>query len=207
MNAFCRLKLFRRGRWMAAITGTLLVLLADKAHACACCSDPGEYRLTTDEPSDYQLGQIQMLQFAATAQRYVTDADDEDTTGLVATLPEYGLLATVEPKRWRLAFRTADGKTGVLTLPLPSKITTLAADIRDGEKSGGGGPLLYKEWRFEGTATGEGIFQEASTHYTLIFQGRGNRCDNAEDFKHWRLELSGKKTACAFFGELVTANP
>jgi len=39
----------------------------------------------------------------------------------------------------------------------------------------------------------------------LIFQGRGNRCDNAEDFTHWRLEISGKKTSYAFFGELARA--
>ncbi len=188
-----------------ALGGALLLLSSSSAPACACCSDEGEYRLVTDAPSEYQLGQIQSLQFAATAQRFTTDADEPENIGLAAVSNEYGLLVTVEPKRWRFTFRTEDGKTGVLTLPSPAKVTTLAADIHDGQKSGGGGPLLYKEWRFEGRATGEGIFQESSVHYILIFQGRGNRCDNAEDFKHWRLELSGKKTACAFYGDLVIA--
>jgi len=107
-----------------------------------------------------------------------------------------------------MTFRAEDGKTGTLTLRVPQVITVFAADIHDGKKSGGKGPLLYKEWRCEGTSEGDGIFQEgfaAAAKFTLVFQGRGNRCDNVEDFAHWRLSISGDKARYAFFGKLATA--
>ncbi|PWT83255.1 MAG: hypothetical protein C5B44_00905, partial [Acidobacteria bacterium] len=77
--------------------------------------------------------------------------------------------------------------------------------IHDGKVNGGGGPLLYKEWRFEGLVNGTGFFQPgiiAPTKYFLVLQGRGNGCDNAEDFTHWRLEITGKKAGYALYGEL-----
>lgn len=195
----------QRGHWwMMTIAGALFACSTTAAQACACCSDPGEYHLTTNEPSEYQLGQLQGLQFAPAAHLFSTDAGEDGITGLSTLAQDYGLLAKIEPRQIRLTFRTDDGKTGELILPFPAKMTTFAADIHDEAKSAGGGPLLYKEWRLEGDAAGSGIFAEAKTHYTLVLQGRGNRCDNTEDFKNWRLELSGKKTACAFFGELGT---
>jgi hypothetical protein len=109
-----------------------------------------------------------------------------------------------------MTFRSKDGKVGTLTLPFPPAMTVYAADIHDGRKSTGSAPLLYKEWRFEGPPKGDGIFQEglaAPARYTLIFQGRGNRCHNSEDFTHWRLSISGDKARYAFFGKLVAAAP
>jgi hypothetical protein len=79
-------------------------------------------------------------------------------------------------------------------------------DIHDGKQSGGGGPLLYKEWRFEGRVNGSGIFRSETVvpiRYYLVFQGRGNACDNAKDFANWRLEVSGKKAGYAFYGNLA----
>ncbi len=145
------------------------------------------------------------MQFAATAQLYLTDAGEDEVTGLDVVTSEYAISGSVEAKGWQMTFRAADGKTGKLILPFPPKMTTLAVDIHDGQKSGGGGPLLYKEWRFEGRAAADGFFRERALRYVLILQGRGNRCHNAEDFKNWRLELLGQKTACAFFGELGAA--
>ena len=74
------------------------------------------------------------------------------------------------------------------------------------------GPLRLKyepvwTWRFEGVASGDGIFKSGFTalaRYTLVFQGGGNSCDSATDFTHWRLEISGGKASYAFFGELVS---
>ena len=34
---------------------------------------------------------------------------------------------------------------------------------------------------------------DENTEFSLILQGRGNVCNNAEDFTHWRLEVSGAK--------------
>jgi len=187
------------------LTATALVLSVVDSIACACCSDPGEYRFKNDKLTGYELVQIQAMTFAPTAQRYSTDAGDDEVMGLASVSKSYGVSATMDLKGWRLTFQSEDGKTGFLMLPLPKKITVLAADIHDEETSGGGGPLLYKEWRFEGPARGEGIFQAGlvtAARYTLIFQGRGNRCDNGEDFKNWRLEVTGKKASYAFYGEL-----
>jgi hypothetical protein len=37
---------------------------------------------------------------------------------------------------------------------------------------------------------------------SLVLQGRGNGCHNAEDFKHWRLQIGGRRAEYAFYGEL-----
>lgn len=200
MNLFrnCRLS-------VAAIAGAAFLFSVLDAHGCACCTDPGEYRLTTNAAvGDYQRTQLEGMKFASAAQLYLTDAGEEVVKGLSSISQENTISAVLEAKRWRLTFRTADGRPGVLTLPVPSKMTTFAADIHDGEA--GTSPRLYKEWRFEGVATGDGIFQAgfaSPARYTLVFQGRGNRCDNSEDFTHWRLEISGKKASYAFFGDLI----
>ena len=202
---------FHRPRYFfVAIGAALFLSLASDLRACACCSDPGEYILRNDDPvGSYQVDQIHGMEFAPAAELYLTDAgEEEDAKGVDTVSDSYGLSVGTEASVWRLTFRAENGKSGVLTLPVPSKMTTYAADIHDGKKSAGNGPLLYKEWRFEGKATGDGIFAKglkSPARYTLILQGRGNRCDNAEDFTHWRLAISGKKTHYAFYGELITA--
>jgi hypothetical protein len=40
-----------------------------------------------------------------------------------------------------------------------------------------------------------------------VLQGRGNSCDTAEDFTHWRLKITGNKADYAFYGELSTPVP
>lgn len=196
--------------------GTLAVLfvLASLARlfACACCSDQGEYRLTTDRPVEgYQLDEVRGMTFTSKATLYQTDAgDDENAKGIDGTPATSKVAVTIEPEAWRFTFRTDNGKTGVLTLKIPATMTAYAADMHDGKKSGGNGPLLYKEWRFEGVATGDGIFSPGFTapaRYTLVFQGHGNRCDNGEDFTYWRLAITGDQADYAFFGKLVATAP
>jgi hypothetical protein len=193
-------------RFLALITGALVIFSTLKVYGCACCSDEGEYRFSVNQPlSDYQRAQLEGMTFASTAQLYLTDAGEDAVKGLASISQENNVTAVLEAKRWRFAFKAADGKTGVLTIPIPAKMTALAADIHDGEP--GGSPRLYKEWRFEGVPAGDGIFKPGLTvpaRYTLIFQGRGNSCDSSGDFTHWRLEISGRKASYAFFGELVS---
>lgn len=190
-----------------------LVCAPSVTRACACCSDPGTYGLQSDEPlTGYVLEQIKGLEFASDAQLFLVDGPEpeEQVKGLTAISQSYALATVTETKQWRLTFRTEDGKSGELTLPLPSKMAKFAVDIHNGETNAAGEPLLYKEWRLEGRVTGNEMFKEgfaASARYALVFQGRGNRCDNADDFTHWRLEISGKKAAYAFFGELASARP
>ncbi len=193
-----------------ALATALFLSAASHLYACACCSDPGEYTLRRDAAVEtYQLDQIRALEFAPAALLYSTDAGpEENAKGIDNPSDGYSVSVATSATGWRLTFRGEDGKTGTLTLPFPGKMTVYAADIHDGQKSSGNGPLLYKEWRFEGGVTGDGIFAQglkSRSRYTLIFQGRGNRCDNGEDFIHWRLAVSGSQAQYAFHGELVTA--
>lgn len=166
-----------------------------------------------DEPlAGYVLEQIKAMEFAPAAKLFLVDGPEpeEQVKGLASISDSYALSAVTEAKQWRLKFRTEEGQSGELILALPAAVAKFAADIHNGETNGAGEPLLYKEWRLEGRATGNGMFKEsfaAPTRYSLVFQGRGNRCDNADDFTHWRLEISGKKAAYAFFGELASARP
>ncbi len=77
-------------------------------------------------------------------------------------------------------------------------------DIHDSD-DGGLGVSLYKELRFKGNVLSGGGFLRASivrpTTYFLVLQGRGNGCDNAEDFTHWHLEINGKKARYEFNGK------
>ena len=192
-------------RRFGVVTAALIFFSVIDAHGCACCTDPGEYDLTTNAPlSDFHRAQLEGIKFGASAQLYLTDAGEDTVKGISNVTQENTLSAVFEARRWRLTFRSADGQSGSLTLPMPAKISTLAADIRDGEP--GAAPSLYKEWRLEGVATGDGIFRAgfaAPAKYTLVLQGRGNRCDSGDDFTHWRLEVAGKKASYAFFGDLV----
>ena len=54
---------------------------------------------------------------------------------------------------------------------------------------GGGGPLLYRELRLEGSLTATGALR--GTRYRLVLQGRGNNCLNAGDLRAWHLDVSG----------------
>ena len=196
-----------RSHWRAitVVTGALLSYFSIEALGCACCTDPGEYRFTPNAPiTDTHRFELEGMKFSSSARLYLTDAGEDAVKGISHVTEDYNLTAAFEARRWRLTFRSADGNSGTLTLPMPAKVSTLAADIHDGEP--GAAPTLYKEWRLEGVATGDGIFRAgfaAPVKYALVLQGRGNRCDSADDFTHWRLEVSGKKASYAFFGDLV----
>jgi hypothetical protein len=191
----------------------LLFCVSAETRACACCSDRGTYRVGPNDPlTGYLLEQINGIEFTSDAQLFLIDGPEpeEQVKGVGSISESYVISAVTEPKLWRLTFRTEDGQSGELILALPSKVATFAVDIHNGETNRAGEPRLYKEWRLEGRATGKGMFKEgfaAPARYSLVFQGRGNRCDNGNDFTHWRLEISGKKAAYAFFGELASARP
>ena len=50
---------------------------------------------------------------------------------------------------------------------------------------------------------GAGTGTAAPPRYSLVLQGRGNGCQSAEDFTHWRLKVTGRKADYAFYGELA----
>lgn len=195
----------RRVLFSLAVLAVVLSL-PGRARACACCSNEGDYYVSTGRPSEYELSLVRQIRFGRTAQLYLTEADMEDSAkGLAHRVEKYSLGGSLVGGAWKLTFRDAN-KTGTLSLPLPARMTSYAADIHDGQTSPGGGPLLYKEWRFEGQVSGTGFFKAGvvgPTKYLLVLQGRGNGCQSAEDFKHWRLKVSGRRAEYSFYGELA----
>jgi hypothetical protein len=153
---------------------------------------------------------MKRMRFDTTASLFLTEAE-ESGKGLAHLAERYSLSGSLVGNVWKLTFRNGD-ESGTLNLPLPAKMLRYAADIHDGQTIGGDSrkPLLYKEWRFEGEVNGTGFFKAgtvARTKYFLVLQGRGNSCDNAEDFTHWRLNIAGNKADYAFYGELSALVP
>ena len=198
------MRLKRTSILVAVIAG--LLLSPSATFACACCSSPGHYFSGSVDLDDYPLSELKRLRFARTATLFATEAGiEEDAVGIDQPKPSYVLQGAFIGNVWRLTFRSG-ANTGILELPLPSKMWNHSADIHDGKLSPGGGPLLYKEWRLEGEIKGSGFFKTGMTapaKYVLVLQGRGNGCDNAEDFGNWRLQVSGEKADYAFYGKLA----
>jgi len=188
----------------------ILLLLPGRVWACACCAHPGEYQINFVKPDGYKLSVMDRMRFGTTAYLFLTEAE-ESGKGLAHLAASYSLSGSLVGNMWKLTFRNGD-ESGTLNLQLPAKMFRYAADIHDGQTIGGDSrkPLLYKEWRFEGEVNGTGVFKAgitARTKYVLVLQGRGNSCDTAEDFTHWRLKITGNKADYAFYGELSTPVP
>lgn len=198
------MKILRRALYVSALSAGLLWWPAS-VRACACCSNTGDYYVGPVRPSEHELSLLREMRFGGTAYLFLTEADlEESARGLASPAENYALSGALVGRAWRLTFR-AGNRSGTLNLPLPARMSSYAVDIHDGQTSAGGGPLLYKEWRFEGPLTGTGFFKAgivAPTRYSLVLQGRGNACANAEDFTHWRLQVNGRKADYAFYGEL-----
>ena len=204
------MKLWTRHLFSVA-TWVSLLLLPSRVWACACCAHPGEYQINFVKPDAYKLSVIKRIRFGTKAELWTGEADPEVAAkGLAHPADSYSLTGSLVGNVWKLTFRNGD-ESGTLDLPLPAKMLRFAADIHDGRtKPGYRAPVLYKEWRFEGEVKGTGVFKAgitARTKYVLVFQGRGNSCDVAENFTHWQLKITGKKADYAFYGELGTPVP
>lgn len=183
---------------------------ASAASACACCSDPGIWYERTDRIDEYEMTEINRLRFDAVANTYMTDGGEELLEGISNPAEEYTFSLTKRQRRWALNFKDKAGRAGTLSFTLPASIVEFAADINDGQQSGGGGPLLYKEWRLTGPVTGTGVFKKGSTPQTkfrLVFQGRGNGCTSAEVFDNWKLQIFGPRASYQFYGKFKEPTP
>ncbi len=188
-----------------------VTFLTSTALGCACCAAPGTYSIWTGKPDSYYLGILDEMKFGDKATLYQTEAGFDAIRGLdeikndFDTASEVDLLGAFAARTWKLVLKSTGGKTGNLTLPIPTQMLTYKVDLHDGSDTGLG-PILYKELRFKGTLRGgTGFFRSGivkATTYFLVFQGRGNACDNAGDFTHWRLEVEGRKAKYAFFGKM-----
>ncbi len=187
----------------------LAILLATPASAlsCACCAEPGtwfqivgradpEVLALTGELGD-KLGPTALLQLGA--------ADLEEVKGISSASERYVLQRLGRGRQWKLRFTAQDGKDGTLNFTIPDAVVDYGVDLRENHQMGAGGPQLYKEWRFEGPVTGTGIFESGSSlgaRFRLIFQGRGNMCRNAGDFKHWILQIKGPGADYTLYGSI-----
>lgn len=194
-----------------------LMSLTNTALACACCADAGTYSIRTGKPETYIVDLLGDMKFDSKADLFMTEADFEIIKGLDDIKKEmqggswnyetdtFDLVNQFTKKTWKFTIKTPGGKTGTLTLPVPAQMVRFKVDIHD-TKDTGLGVRLYKEFRFKGAVqNGTGIFRAGivkPTTYFLVFQGRGNGCDNAEDFTHWHLEIEGKKAKYKFNGKL-----
>ena len=185
-----------------------------EALACACCADRGDYSISVRKPNDYLLAEMEKIDFAPKATLYTTEAGllPDVIRGLPADYyqddnaafsEDFGFSGLFAAKQWKLTFKDYKGRTGNLLLTQPPTILRFAVDTHTDDA--GANVTLYKEWRMQGVAKGAGIFQSGmapNTKFFLVFQGRGNNCDSAADFSHWRVEITGAKASYAFWGQL-----
>lgn len=165
---------------VAAIVAASLAY-AGNAAACACCADTSTRFERTAMLQSFDKSELARLRFAPKAFDVPTP---EGRNG------SYTVTGSLKGGGWRIALSGLPA----LTFSAPARATSFGTDVHDGRKGGGGGPLLYKELRLSGAASGPG------TRYRLILQGRGNNCLAAEDFTHWRLEVTGGKQKLAVWG-------
>ena len=182
---------------------SLITLFQSNALACACCAERGAYSISTRKPSALELDELKRIQFA-TANLYTTAAYPEDIKGISSLGESYSLSGALQNNAWKFSIKDDAGKAGTLNLTKPLSMVAYMVDTHDGDEASQ--VVLYKEWRFKyRVQNGAGIFQNGiapATEYFLVLQGRGNMCTQAEDFKNWRLEITGKKANYAFFGKL-----
>lgn len=188
---------------LALLTAIVLLSASTVSFACACCADRGTYWISTSVPDAYTLGLLKDMHMEAGVELYMSEGEDEMKGIGDLGWENLSLVDAYTNNTWKISITSAAGKTGTLTLPRPAKMTSKKIDLREKEE---GDPVLYKEYSFSGVVgSGSGVFKSGivrTTKYTLVFQGRGNFCDNVEDFTHWRLEVTGSKADYAFFGKM-----
>ena len=193
---------------LVALFSVVMVLAASTVTlACACCAERGTYQVLTTTVNQYHLDLLKDMRFGTSTELYMT-AGEDDIKGITGVGDgDLSIVDAYTNNAWKLTIKSADGKTGTLVLPRPSKMTTRKIDLHDTKE---GDPILYKEFVFAGTvASGSGVFKRGivrPTKYTLVFQGRGNMCDNAEDFSNWNLQVVGVRAEYSFFGKMKSSS-
>ena len=190
------------------VSALVLLSAAGSTLACACCVERGHYSRSRVKMTSYLTAMIGDIKIAGPADLYMTEAGFDMIKGLPEIekydaeggIPQFSITSSFDRKIWRLNVQAASGRSGTLVMPMPTHMTMHAADI-DGIDNGLG-VSLYKEYSLYGRiSTGTGIFRSArAANYHIMFQGRGNGCDDASDFARWRLEISGPRAEYAFFG-------
>jgi len=192
-------------RFLQALIFVFLIGVSAKANACACCASRGTWLHDNITPNAYQLGELKKLSGKSTVQLYQTEAGSDAIKGMAITDVDYYTAAIT----WKgnigvITVSTGDGKSGTLSFKMPASMHSIKMDLNNVPDSSMSDVSLYLEWNFKTAITGgTGIFRNtmiAPAFCTLAFQGRGGMCDEAQNFTHWRFDVSGKKAAYSFFG-------
>lgn len=191
-------------RVLTSVVAAGMLLVPAPAEACACCPDDGDYMSSTTKLDAFELSVLKPFRFGPTAKLSSGQRGPEDFDALKHPAGAYPVSGTLQGKTFQLVFKDA-GKAVPVSLTLPAQFVSYSADIHDGKRFSAGGPLLYKEWRFEGAANDTGLFKtgRAPNRYVLVLQGRGGRCDEPGQFTHWHLRLIGGQTDYAFTGAVA----
>lgn len=183
----------------------VLLLFTTEIFACACCADRGHYSLSFKKPDKYMLGEMKDVVFA-TANIFSPSAmtPEEFVKGLKPIGESYSVDGNLDSAYWNFKLKDNKNNLGILRLPMPERMIHYMVDTYTSPDSR---VELYKELRFKNKVTaGTGIFQNKnikSAEYFLVLQGSGNACTSSDDFKNWRLEITGKDINYVFTGQLA----
>lgn len=192
-------------------TLAIVLLLQIDVLACACCVDRGfrfEGSQRTDTFSRELLGEIK---FAAKADLYMDAAGFDTTRGLNALKAEFSESENAQMAssvnfshgRWTFDITSPAGKKGSIAFAAPASFGRFMVDTFDSPITS---VELYKEMRFSGPVVrGTGVFRYAAargTRFSLVLAGKGNGCEDASQYRNWRLNIKGPNADFTLFGKL-----
>jgi hypothetical protein len=183
---------------------TIALIAATNAFACACCTNTAWRYVETEKLEGAKLAEMSQVRFAKDAKLMLGEADDDGIKGVDDPEENYTLAVSQQKDRWIFSLKDAKGRGGNLTLTLPKTISIFEVDPRD-TKDTGYGPPLYKEWKLNANAAGDGMFRAttgANQKMTLVLHGRGPGCTDASHFSHWSLLVYGPVDKYTFYGDL-----
>lgn len=176
-----------------------------QAQACACCTNEGQRYVGVEKLDARRRDELSRLAFKSEAQLFTGEAEPADVKGIATPSSRYDVKLTQASGRLVFDFRDKEGRSGALILALPDTISIFEVDPRQGEREGGHGPVLYKEWTLNSKAAGTGIFAagiSSNARITLVLHGHGNSCTDISHFSAWTIVVSGPKAQYKLFGEL-----
>jgi hypothetical protein len=189
-----------------AIAAAALLASPPAALACACCAETAWRYDQTETLKPRHSAEIGQMRFAKEAKLRVGSGEDNSRMKELKEAGENLQLEASRPKeRMAFTFRDEKGRTGTLSFQLPNTIAILEVDPRGAQTDTGLGPTLYKEWKLNAHAAGDGLFKAAvtrNTRITLVLHGRGNACTSADQFTDWTLLVSGPPGKFTLYGKL-----
>ena len=117
----------RRGpSWAQLLVAAVIMVAPVRVHACACCTEQGQRLETTDALRAYERGELERVEFAATARLYTTAAFPDDIKGLATPSEEpYGFRGSLVAGQFVFEISDKSGKTGQIIMALPRQHDTL----------------------------------------------------------------------------------